>query len=122
MFRADPYANEARRYPSQHRKPLQQAHRERHLHFPATLERPSQKLILNRQLDSLNYTRRQLAPALDTPQIVVRQAAGRERPREDVGRVRSGWPFRSSSPSPQRSALEAACSSATVEAWSRRGM
>jgi len=86
MFRTNPHANEARGYPPQHRKPLQQAHRERHLHCPATLERPSQKLILNRQLDSLNHTRRQLAPALDTPQIVVRQATGHERCREDVGR------------------------------------
>ena len=66
MFRADPDANEACRDPSQHRKPLEQAHRERHLDFPATVERFSQKLILNRQLASLNHTRRQFAPPLDT--------------------------------------------------------
>ena len=71
MFRTDPHADEACRDPPQYRKPLQQAHRERHLHFAATLKRPSQKLILNRQLTSLNHTRRQLAPALDTSQIVV---------------------------------------------------
>jgi hypothetical protein len=71
MFRTDPHADEACRDPPQHRKPLQQAHRERHLRFAATLERPSQKLILNRQLASLNHTRRQLAPALDTSQILV---------------------------------------------------
>jgi hypothetical protein len=71
MFRANPHANEARRYPPQHGKPLQQAHRERHLHVAATLERLSQKLILNRQLTPLDHARRQLAPALDTRQVVV---------------------------------------------------
>ena len=90
MFRADPHANEACRDPPQHRKPLQQAHRERHLHLPA-LERPSQKLILNRQLGSLNHTRRQLAAALDTPQIIVRQAAGRERRRRMLAAATASW-------------------------------
>ena len=38
MFRADSDADEARRDRPKHWKPLQQAHRERHLHFSVMLE------------------------------------------------------------------------------------
>ena len=86
MFRTEPHADKPCRDSPQYRKPLQQPHRERDLHLPAMVERPSQKLILNRELASLNHTRRQLAPALNTPQVVVRQAAGPERRRQNVGR------------------------------------
>jgi hypothetical protein len=66
MFRSDPDADEMRRDLPQHRKPLEQAHRQRHRHGSAMLERPSQKPILNRQLAALNHPRRELTAMLDT--------------------------------------------------------
>jgi hypothetical protein len=75
MFRADSDADKTRRDPPQHWEPLEQAHRERHLDCAAMLERPSQKPILNQQLAVLNHPGRELAPTLDTQQIVLRHAA-----------------------------------------------